>query len=73
MEVENVEARRKAELETTANIAEMGGPLSEDEKTELKNRRRAAELQGSSPVVPGVISERAELEARRRGEVFEMS
>jgi len=51
----------------------MGGPLSEDEKTKLKNRRRAAELQGSSPVVPGVISERAELEARRRGEVFEMS
>ena len=43
-ELENLEGRQRAELPTTATIAEMGGPLSEDEKTELKNRRRATEL-----------------------------
>jgi hypothetical protein len=71
---ETVEARiaGKSELETTANTAEMGEPLSEEEKKELERRRRAAELEGSSPISPGVVSERAELEARRRGELFEV-
>lgn len=68
-----MEARRKAELETRANTAEIGGPLDDEEKGELQRRRRAAELEGSSPVAPGVVDERAELEARRRGEAFEMS
>lgn len=54
-------------------MAEMGEALSEDEKRELERRRRAAELEGNSPVASGVISERAELEARRSGKVFEMS
>ena len=75
-ELDTIEARiaRQAELEaTTANIAEMGDPLSEEERNELQRRRRAAELEGSSPIPPGVVSERYELEARRRGEIFEMS
>jgi hypothetical protein len=56
-----------------AHIAEMGEALSEDEKRELERRRRAAELEGNSPVAIGSVSERAELEARRSGKVFEMS
>jgi hypothetical protein len=65
---------RKAELEAgTSRAVEIGEPLSEEEKKELERRRRAAELEGSSPVASGLVSERAELEARRRGEVFEMS
>ncbi len=51
----------------------MGRPTGEDEKTELKNRRREVELQGTSPVVPGEISEWRELESRRRWKVSEMS
>jgi len=50
------------------------GALSEDEKKELQSRRRAAELEGSvQKVVPGVFSERAELEARRKGASWETS
>jgi hypothetical protein len=65
---------RKAELEArTAQMAEMGEALSEDEKRELERRRRAAELEGNSHIASGVVSERAELEARRSGKVFEMS
>lgn len=68
---------RKAEFEAsearTAQMAEMGEPLSWEEKKELENRRRAAELEGESVGVRAGVSERAELEARRRGEVFEMS
>ena len=71
-ELENIEARKNAELATTANTAEMGAPLDEEEKKELERRRRAAELEGSSPAIPGDVSERAELETRRK-QVFEMS
>jgi len=42
-------------------------PLDEEEKKELEGRRRAAELQGLEGVSPvETVSERAELEARRR-------
>ncbi|KAE9376479.1 hypothetical protein N431DRAFT_181342 [Stipitochalara longipes BDJ] len=67
----------KPELEAsearTAQIHEIGDPLNWDEKQELENRRRAAELDGESVIVRPGISERAELEARRRGDVFELS
>jgi hypothetical protein len=50
----------------------MAEALSEDEKRELQRRRRAAELEGSAQgVVPGVVSERVELEARRKGASWE--
>jgi hypothetical protein len=64
---------RKAELEAgTSRAVEIGEPLSEEEK-ELERRRRAAELEGRSPIAGGSVSERAELEARTRREVFEIS
>jgi hypothetical protein len=75
-ELDSTEAGPKAVLAPTANVSEMGGELSEEEKLELERWRMAAELDGSSTPVPlGAISERAELEARKRGarEVFEMS
>jgi hypothetical protein len=61
----------------------MGELLTNEEKKELESRRRAAELQGEEPISPmerssgkggTVVSERAELEARRKkaGEMFEM-
>jgi hypothetical protein len=71
---------RKAELEASeisraqlADVHEMGEPLTAEEKQELENRRRAAELEGESVAVRPRISERAELEARRRGDIFELS
>jgi len=48
----------------------MGASLYEKEKKGLKRSRRAAELEGSSSVIPGVVSEGAELEASRK-QVFE--
>jgi hypothetical protein len=55
---------------------EAGKPLNEQEKAELEDRRRAAELQGNSPVEILEIGggERAELEARRRAatDMFEI-
>jgi hypothetical protein len=55
---------------------EAGKPLNKQEKAELESRRRAAELQGNSPVEILEIGggERAELEARRRAatDMFEI-
>ena len=70
-ELEASEAR-KPELADTG-VSEMGEPLSSEEKKELENRRRAVELEGGSINVPPGFSERTELEARRRGDVFELS
>jgi hypothetical protein len=66
------EPRRDGDLTTIASTVGTAEVLSEDEKRELQRRRRAAELEGSAQaVVPGVVSERAELEARRKGASWE--
>ncbi len=66
------EPRRDGDHATIASTVGMAEALSEDEKRELQRRRRAAELEGSAQgVVPGVVSERVELEARRKGASWE--
>lgn len=58
----------------SANTIEAQGPLSSEEKKKLERRRRVGELEGSvHTVVPGVVGERVELEARRNGANWETS
>jgi hypothetical protein len=60
------------ETSSTAQIQDIGSSLTWEEKRELAGRRRAAELEAKSISVRPGMSERPELEAWRRGGVFEL-
>jgi hypothetical protein len=60
------------ESPSTVQIQEIGSSLIWEEKRELEGRRGAAELEVKSISVRPGMSERPELEAWRRGGVFEL-